>query len=354
MNVFAEAQQYLPKIQAIDVFCGIGGLTSGIQQAGIEVVAGLDFDSSCKYSYTENNGSEFIEADVNEYDFSNLSSRFNESSIRVVIGCAPCQPFSSHTNKKANRDKDDRWGLINRFADAIEILSPAVISMENVRGLAKTQIFSSFVKRLTELGYLIDWQIVYCPDYGIPQRRSRLVLLGSKLGEIRIPKSTHTKEDYQTVEDTIKGLPAIRAGSTSKHDKLHKTMKLSPLNLKRIIASKQGGSWKDWNSDLLPECYTKESGSSYTAVYGRMAWKDVAPTITTQFFNYGSGRFGHPTQARALSIREGSLLQTFPPNYRFDTSLSISTLGRQIGNAVPPRLGEVIGEAIKEHVYGRT
>jgi DNA (cytosine-5)-methyltransferase 1 len=226
--------------------------------------------------------------------------------------------------------------------------------MENVRGLAKTGIFKDFVKRLEGLGYYLDYRIVYCPDFGVPQRRNRLVLLGSKLGDIQVPAPTHEKDGYVTVADAISELPRIEAGSICKSDALHRTMKLSPLNLKRIQASKPNGTWKEWDNELLPECYTRESGSSYTAVYGRMSWNDVAPTITTQFYNYGSGRFGHPAQCRALSIREGSLLQTFPVDYEYDQSLSISTLGRQIGNAVPPRLGQVIGTSIKEHIYAHT
>jgi DNA (cytosine-5)-methyltransferase 1 len=350
MDVSADTTMLNPEIQAIDVFCGIGGLTFGIQAVGIDVVAGIDNDGTCEHSYVKNNKGKFINSDINKLDFEDLKLLFSDGAVRVVVGCAPCQPFSSHSNKNVDRESDERWGLILKFADLIDTLNPDVISMENVRGLTKTQIFRAFIKRLSSLGYFIDYRVVYCPDYGIPQRRSRLVLLGSKLGEIKVPMPTHDKSSYVTVADTIKGLPIIRAGSTCKKDVLHRSMNLSSINMKRIKASRQNGTWKEWNRELLPECYLRESGSTYTAVYGRMSWNDVAPTITTQFFNYGSGRFGHPTQSRALSIREGSLLQTFPRDYIYNQDLSINVLGRQIGNAVPPRLGEVIGYTIKEHI----
>jgi len=192
--------------------------------------------------------------------------------------------------------------------------------------------------------------VIYCPDYGIPQNRSRLVLLGSRLGDILVPEKTHKKGNYLTVDKIIKHLPEIKSGETSTKDKIHRAKNLSPLNLERIKQSKPKGSWRDWDKNLLPECYKRKSGETYTAVYGRMSWDEVSPTITTQFFNYGSGRLGHPEQDRALSIREGALLQTFPISYDFGKYDALSQIGRQIGNAVPPKLGYVIGKAIKEHI----
>ncbi len=338
------------KIEAIDLFCGIGGLTYGLRQANINVLAGLDNDKSCSYSYEKNNNCKFIAADIAKYDFRDMQKMYSKDSIKVLVGCAPCQPFSSHTFKAKNKQNDIRWNLISYFIKAIEILSPHVISMENVRGITKTDIFEGFIEEVKKLGYQIDYEVVYCPDYGIPQSRSRLVLLGSKLGEIKVPEKTHAKDNYVTVGDIIKSLPKIKSGQTSDVDAIHKAKNLSPLNLERIKQSKPKGSWRDWDKKLLPECYKKESGKTYTSVYGRMSWNDVSPTITTQFFNYGSGRFGHPSQDRGLSIREGALLQTFPASYDFGNESSMTKLGRHIGNAVPPKLGYVIGKAIKQHV----
>lgn len=338
------------KIEAIDLFCGIGGLTYGLRQSNINVLAGLDNDESCSYSYEQNNNCKFIAADIAKYDFSEMQKMYSQDSIKVLVGCAPCQPFSSHTFKAKNKQNDARWNLIGYFIKAIEALGPHVISMENVRGITKTDIFEDFLKEVTKLGYQINYKVVYCPDYGIPQSRNRLVLLGSKLGKISVPEKTHTKHNYVTVGDIIKSLPKIKSGQTSHTDAVHRAKNLSPLNLERIRQSRPKGTWRDWDKKLLPECYKKESGKTYTSVYGRMSWNDVSPTITTQFFNYGSGRFGHPKQDRGLSIREGALLQTFPASYDFGKEGSMTKLGRHIGNAVPPRLGYVIGKAIKQHV----
>lgn len=344
------------KVEAVDLFCGIGGLSYGLRQAGVDVVAGLDNDSSCRYAYETNNGAPFIDADISEYDFNEMKKLFSNDSVKVLVGCAPCQTFSSNTFKvdKTLKENDKRWTLINYFTEAVKVIKPEVISMENVRGLTKQQVFKDFVKDLEDLGYSVDYKVLYCPDYGIPQNRSRMVLLGSRVGTIKVPEATHEKEDYVTVGDVIRDLPQIGAGEISTIDRLHRAKNLSELNITRIQQSKPKGTWKDWDKELLPECYRKPSGSTFTAVYGRMGWDSVSPTITTQFFNYGSGRFGHPEQDRALSIREGSMLQTFPIDYDFGTEMPISTVGRHIGNAVPPMLGEVVGSTILKHINAAT
>lgn len=338
------------KVEAIDLFCGIGGLTYGLRQADIEVLAGLDNDQSCEPLYKKNNNCQFISADIAEYDFQEMKNIYSNDSIQVLVGCAPCQPFSAHTFKAKNKENDNRWDLINYFLQAIRILNPHVISMENVRGITKTNIFEKFIESVEGLGYKVDYEVVYCPDYGIPQSRHRLVLLGSKLGDIKIPEKTHPKEKYVTVGDVIKKLPKIKAGETSSKDPVHKAKNLSPLNIERIQQSKPNGTWKDWDEKLLPNCYRKKSGQTYTCVYGRMSWQGVSPTITTHFLNYGSGRFGHPKQDRALSIREGALLQTFPKGYDFGKEISLTKTSRHIGNAVPPKLGFAIGETIQKHI----
>ena len=189
----------------------------------------------------------------------------------------------------------------------IKVVKPDIVSMENVRGVTKTDVFKNFVSELEELGYMVDWKVVYAPNYGVPQNRSRLILLASRLGKISIPKETHTKDNYVTVGEIIRELPKIDAGAKSKQDRLHYAKKLESINLKRIKQSKPGGTWHDWDKNLLPDCYKKEAGQTYTSVYGRMSWDNVSPTITTQFTSYGSGRFGHPEQDRAISIREGAL-----------------------------------------------
>lgn len=337
-------------IEAIDLFCGIGGLSYGLKKAGIVVKAGLDADGSCKYAYEKNIKAEFIEANIDDYDMAQLKKYYSKNSIKVLVGCAPCQPFSAHSHKIKNKKEDKRWHLIDYFVEAVKVLNPDIISMENVRGITKTEVFEEFVKNLRNLGYQIDHKVIYCPDYGIPQSRSRLVLLGSKKEGLIIPKKTYRKEAYKTVADTIKKLPALKQGGADKKDGLHKAKGLFPINIERIKQSKQKGTWRDWDKDLLPNCYKKPSGQTYSSVYGRMGWDDVAPTITTQFYNYGSGRFGHPEQNRALSLREGALLQTFPLKYDFGVVTAMVKTGMHIGNAVPPKLGRIIGKSILGHI----
>ena len=343
------------KIEAIDLFSGIGGLTYGLKKAGVNVLAGLDNDESCITTYEKNNGAKFILADVSDYNFNELKKIYSKDSCKVLVGCAPCQPFSSHSFKQRKKGKDDRWDLLDHFVRAIKTIKPEVVSMENVRGVTKTDVFENFVKQLKKMKYKVDFKVVYAPNYGVSQNRSRLILLASRLGEIKVPEKTHSKENYVTVGEIIKKLPKLRAGQKHKDDPMHQAKNLLPINMERIKQSKPSGSWKDWNKKLLPPCYKKDSGQTYTSVYGRMSWDNVSPTITTQFASYGSGRFGHPEQDRAISLREGALLQTFPISYDFG-DFPASKLCRHIGNAVPPLLGEVIGKTIKKHInkyYGK-
>lgn len=340
---------------AVDLFCGVGGLTHGLIKAGIKVNAGIDTAESCRYSYEKNNDSLFIKKDIKEISSEYLRSLYPDNDIKILAGCAPCQPFSTHTQKVKDRKKDERWGLLNYFTSFVEDIKPEIVSMENVPQLAKQTVFFDFLNKLASLNYYVSWQTVYCPDYGIPQTRKRLVLLASLFGEIKLLPETHTPETYRTVLQSIGTLPPIDAGSSLATDLLHKSSYLRETNLKRVKASKPGGTWKDWDVELRSPCHKRESGKSYGGVYARMAWNKPSPTITTQFYNYGTGRFGHPEQDRALSLREGALLQTFPDYYDFinpDRPLSIKIVGRQIGNAIPIRLAIIIGRSIVKHLEG--
>ncbi len=343
----------MSKLAAIDLFCGVGGLTYGLKQAGIKVSMGVDIDHECKYAYEANNrDARFVHKDIRMLPAENLKLYFSDKSINVLVGCAPCQPFSTHTQKNKNRSKDEKWFLLLEFMRIVKGTFPTIISVENVPQIIKYELFQLFVSELESLGYFVSYQIVSCPEYGIPQIRKRMVLLASKLGEINLVPPTHTKENYVTVSKTIKGLPPVNAGGRCKQDTLHIAQSLSELNLKRIRNSKPGGSWRDWDKGLQLKCHKKESGRKYSAVYGRMSWDAPAPTITTQFHTYGTGRFGHPAQDRALTIREGALIQTFPRSYKFlkkNETPVIKKLGVHIGNAVPVKLAKVIGKSIIKH-----
>lgn len=342
------------KIEAIDLFCGIGGLSYGLQKSGIKVVAGYDIDKTCEYAFEENNNAKFYDDDVKDLNAEDLLNKYSEKCrFKVLVGCAPCQPFSSHNHKL--KTQHSKWGLLNSFADLVEKTKPDIVSMENVPNLQHQDIFKDFVQRLKNLGYIFDEEpkIVYCPDYGIPQNRKRLVLLASLHGEINLIPPTHTKDNYANVRDAIGSQEPMEAGSKSKKDPLHRVAGFTKINLERIQHSKPKGSWRDWPERLVLECHKKKSGQSYGSVYGRMSWDEPSPTITTQFFNYGTGRFGHPEQDRAISLREGAILQSFPSDYKLlknDENFSFQSIARHIGNAVPPKLGEIIGLSILNHI----
>ena len=333
-----------PTIQAIDLFCGIGGLTHGLRLAGVGVNAGFDNDPTCRHAFEANNdGAAFICKDVREVRFADLEPLYGSAEVTALVGCAPCQPFSAHNRRKAQSDDD--CSLVNEFARLVQEGTPDLVSMENVPGLAKHPAFEDLLRTLTDLDYKIDPTIVSCERFGVPQRRRRVVLLASRRGPVSLPRRISSP---MTVGDCIRGLPAIEAGAVCPNDPAHAALPLSPTNRRRIAQSKPGGSWVDWEDHLVNECHRN---AHYPAPYGRMRWDELAPTITTQFCYYSTGRFGHPEQDRAISIREGALLQTFPRDYVLvdekDTA-TIRELARHIGNAVPVSLGSAIGAAFTE------
>ncbi len=340
-------------ISSVDLFCGVGGLTHGLKQSGIIVRAGIDLDKSCQYAYEVNNNARFIHANISNISGKDIEEFWNDDEIKVLVGCAPCQPFSTHSNKVKNKESGDKWNLLNEFVRLVEETNPTIISMENVTNLSNKKIFKDFVDKLVALEYYVSYRNVYCPDYGIPQKRRRLVLLASKLGNIHMLEPTHNKTNYVNVRQAIGHLEPLKNGERSTIDRLHFTSKLSDTNLKRIRASSPNGTWSDWSKDLLLECHKRSTGKTYKSVYGRMSWDEPSPTITTQFYNYGTGRFGHPEQDRAITIREASILQSFPPYYKFiedENKITLTKIGTHIGNAVPVKLGYVIGKSIIKHI----
>mgnify|MGYP000005102080 CR=1 FL=1 len=338
------------EISAVDLFCGVGGLTHGLVSGGVNVVAGIDVDSTCKFPYEANNSAHFIEQDVATLEADKVNKLYKKNTIKLLTGCAPCQPFSSYSQSGRNRDYDSQWPLVLSFGRLIKEIQPELVAMENVPQLLGHDVFNEFVESLD--GYEIWWSVIDCSLIGVPQTRKRLVLLASLLGEQNL--SIDLKQTkVSTVMDTIGELPPINAGQTHPEDSLHMSPKLGELNMQRIKASKPGGTWREWPSSLLAECHKKSSGSTYSSVYGRMEWNKASPTITTQCFGYGNGRFGHPEQDRAISLREAAMLQTFPKNYIFsepNEKVRFNRMGRLIGNAVPVKLGEVIANTLSTHV----
>lgn len=337
-------------IDAVDLFCGGGGLTCGLRQTGIDVRMGVDFDGRCEYAYEHNNHARFLHKSVTDVTAEEVRDNFRKRRVSLLAGCAPCQTFSKYNQKATWRDK--RWLLLDQFTRLVKETKPQLVTMENVPKLEDQRVFERFTDALHELGYHVCHQVVECPKYGFPQLRQRVVLIASKFGDIQVPpppKNVHVK----TVREIIGNLPRLKAGQCDPDDRLHFCARLSPLNMRRIRASKPGGTWRDWPEELVAECHRRDTGKTYGGVYGRMSWDKPAPTMTTQFYGFGNGRFGHPEQNRAISIREGAMFQGFPRDYQFvpeGEHANISLLGKMIGNAVPVQLGKLIGETFIAHL----
>lgn len=342
----------------VDLFCGVGGLTHGFVLEKFKVDAGIDVDKSCKFAYEKNNNTKFLHKDITQITAEEIRKLFTKRMI--LVGCAPCQPFSLYNNRiskdEKEREKDSKWKLLYSFGDLIEKIQPEIVSMENVPQLVKFnngKTFIDFIERLQKKEYHVTWSIVNAQNYNVPQRRKRLILLGSKHGRIKLVDKFIKDGKPLTVREAIGNLPIIEDGVAHPEDSLHLSRKLSDLNKRRIQATKEGGFWRDWDESLKLDCHKKETGKEFFSVYGRMKWDDVAPTITTHCIGLTNGRFGHPEQDRAITLREASLLQSFPDGYEFIDpyqKISLTTIARHIGNAVPVGLGIAIAKSIKKHI----
>lgn len=339
------------KKRCIDLFCGVGGLTHGFILEGLPVSAGVDLDPACRFPYEANNGAKFFQRDISKVTASDLAKLFGDVDTKILAGCAPCQPFSTYAQRYQLGGKDGRWGLLYEFTRLVKTSRPDVITMENVPTVAKHKVFNDFVNALRRLGYKVWFDVVDSSQYGVPQTRRRMVLLASRLGEIKMVDPLITKP--KTVRQAIGRLRALNAGESAPRDKLHTCCTLSEKNLNRIRVSKPGGTWRDWPKRLIAECHRAESGRTYPGVYGRMEWDKPAPTMTTQCYGFGNGRFGHPEQDRAISLREAAIIQSFPRDYAFipkDGEVNFTVLGRLIGNAVPVELSRAIARSINAHL----
>ncbi|MCL2294230.1 MAG: DNA cytosine methyltransferase [Spirochaetes bacterium] len=338
----------------VDLFCGIGGLTYGFITEGFTVSAGVDFDNTCSYAYKTNNKTEFYHKNITELTAKELNSLFPKGKRKILVGCAPCQPFSVF-NHKREQAKDTKWKLLYSFSELIETTQPEIVSMENVPHLCTFnggKVFNDFLKLLEKNCYNVSYNIYNAQDYGVPQRRKRLILLASKHSNFDLIMPTH-KGNYLTVRQAIGHLPEIEDGKNCEKDTLHYARKLTDINKKRIKATPEGGGWQDWDESLLLECHKRKGGQMYKSVYGRMSWNEVAPTMTTYCIGLNNGRFGHPEQDRAISLREAAILQSFPQNYNLidpDAPFNMQTLARHIGNAVPVGLGRAIAKSVKKHI----
>ena len=339
------------KYTAIDFFCGGGGMTCGLRQAGIDVIAGVDLDKEAQSTYETNNpGSVFVLANIrnlqDDYFEKKFSVRRNDDNL-VLIGCSPCQFYSIiNTSKEKSKESKD---LLLEFQRFVRYYNPGYVLVENVPGIItnKYSVLPEFLSFLENNNYIIKQDVIDMSYYGVPQTRRRFSLIASRVKSVSLP----VKEEKQAIlRDYIgesHGFPKINAGHKDKTDFNHTTAGLSSICLKRLMKTKtDGGSRLDWKDDeeLQLKCFIGKD-ENFKDTFGRMWWNRPAPTITTKFFSISNGRFAHPEENRAISLREGAVLQTFPRNYIFKTS-SIASTARLIGNAVPceyaRRLGEII------------
>ena len=326
------------KPKAIDLFCGCGGLTLGMKQAGFEVIGAVDNDHLAVETYKANHEDvEVWEEDITTLTIGEVKKRLNlkEGELDLLAGCPPCQGFSTmRTLNGGKRIRDGRNKLIEDFQRFVEELLPKAVMMENVPGLRKNKRFKSLCRILRKLGYIVNHDVLNAADYGVPQRRRRLILLAGKGKKIEFAKKTKKK----TVAHAIKDMPRQSESGDPLHDyKERRSEKVKRL-IKRI--PKDGGSRKDLGKRYQLKCHKRCDG--FKDVYGRMAWKKPAPTITSGCTNPSKGRFLHPEKNRAITLREAALLQSFPKDYKFNVSIGKGKIAELIGNALPPLF-------IKEH-----
>jgi len=341
--------QKKPHLKAVDFFCCSGGVTCGFRKAGITVLGGIDIDSSYQKTYEENNpGSKFIQADISTLQPSDLEKHLGivpEMNDLIFVGCSPCQYYTSIQTDKSKSSKGKL--LLEEFCRFVDYFKPAYIFIENVPGLEtkKGSPLSRFKIFLATLNYSFVEKVLNAAEYNVPQNRRRYVLVATRgTKNFTLPKGN---KKTKTVRNAIENFDPISAGHKNKNALKHWAARLYPINLSRLRNTPHDGgtrlSWKD-NENLQLACYVNKD-KTFPDVYGRLYWDQPAPTITTKFYSISNGRFGHPEQDRALSLREGAALQTFPTKYKFYSD-NIATIARMIGNAVPPELSKKIGCAL--------
>lgn len=339
-------------MQAVDFFCGAGGVTCGFKQAGIDVVIGIDIDKTCKDTYEKNNaGATFLEADISCLEKEILDNEYgitqNDDEM-IFIGCSPCQ-YYTNLNTKKEKSEASRM-LLEDFREFVDYYRPGYVFVENVPGIEKKEKspLSNFKEFLTENGYVYDDKVINAKYLGVPQNRRRYILVATRVRDsISVP--IEEKNEIVTLKEAIGNkdtFPAIEAGHVDDSKLQHSAAGLSETNMKRVQNTPlNGGTRLAWANDdrLQLDCYKNHDG--HTDVYGRMFWDKPSPTITTKFRYTSTGRYSHPEQNRAISLREGATLQSFPLDYVFHSE-SQNEIARMIGNAVPPKLARSVAEVI--------
>lgn len=346
-----------PQLRAVDFFCSGGGMSYGMQEAGIKILAGIDVDINCKETYEANiKGAEFIHADVFSLEETYLENKLHlkkDDDELILIGCSPCQ-FWSIINTDKTKSQQSK-NLLKEFARFVKYFNPGYVVVENVPGVLRKKEESGlqeFIDWLTTNNYTVHYDVHNVSEYGVPQNRKRFTLIANRVSDKKIEPAKAIGKKL-TVRDVIgvhNGFPKVNAGHKDPTAFLHTVAGLSELNLLRLQNTRKNGGSRITYADnelLATNCH-KNDKVNFIDTYGRMSWDKQSPTITTKFFSISNGRFGHPDEDRALSLREGAVLQSFPKKYIFKGK-SNATIARIIGNAVPPLYAQMIGCAIKSN-----
>jgi DNA (cytosine-5)-methyltransferase 1 len=351
----------MENLKVVDFFCSGGGMSSGMQSSGIKILAGIDYDNTCKETYEANiTGAKFIHADVFEYQAEQLEKELNlkkNDDELVMIGCSPCQFWSIINTDRLKSSKSK--SLLVEFRRFVEYFNPGYVVVENVPGVLRRKNESGledFIIWLNDQGYKVHCKIHNVNEYGVPQSRKRLTLIANRVTNYELePVKFEGKK--LTVHDVIgehNGFPKVKAGHKDETDFMHTVAGLKQINIDRLILTKKDGGSREVyanNPDLAPKCHHNDT-TNFKDTYGRIWWHRQSPTITTKFFSISNGRFAHPEEDRAISLREGAVLQSFPISYVFKAK-SVANTARMIGNAVPPKYAESIAKAIiNNHQYG--
>lgn len=360
-----KTKHSMPPIRVYDFFSGCGGTSVGFRQAGIKHAFAIDSSPDAISTFQNNfRGASVINQPIESVDARHIETYYSKASeVKLFCGCAPCQPFTKQkTNTKKCASEDNRRGLLAYFSAIVHGCLPELVFVENVPGLQKVSVgdggpFTLFIEQLMQDGYFVDSGVIAAQDYGAPQVRRRLVLVASRMGSIFLPVPTHgpnRAKAYVTVRNVIGDLPSVEHGKEHPDDRRypnHRAARLSPLNLERIRHTGANGR-RDWPESLLPKCYTKKTNgeryNGHSDCYTRLAWDKPAPGLTTRCISYSNGRFGHPKQDRAITVREAARLQGFSDRFVFTGSLN--SMARQIGNAVPVQVAKVFGRHFIKHV----
>lgn len=346
-----KLENHKQKLTAIDLFSGAGGLTCGLKQAGFQVLSGVEVTPLAAATYRANHK----EVNLIENDIRTLSPEIvmndlglKRGELSLLAGCPPCQGFSTlRTRHKASSVDDERNDLVHEFMRWVKAFFPSVVMLENVPPLAKDRRMNVILAELKKLGYYLEsrsLRIDNIADYGVPQRRRRMILIVSRLREMGLKEN---KPIHKTVRQAFEGMK--KSGESG--DPLHDITANHSEKIKKMITliPKDGGSRTDLPEEYWLPCH-KRYPNGFRDVYGRMSWDNVSPTITGGCINPSKGRFLHPEENRAITLREAAALQTFPSDYFFPTNVAKDKVALMIGNALPPEFIRRQGELIKQHL----